>query len=187
VAFFVAIPFFLVLSLVVIIVLLTTKFIGSVTGLYKIDLGSDKHAAKPAPPSEEAYNDEIERLLETANKGDAQAQTELGAVYETGYGGVRNYEEALRWYRIAASQCDPYAQLKLGKMFQYGFGVKRDEVQAFMWCELAREFEHMIDAPEDHDLTDEINKVLKSLKRNMTDSQIEEARALVEQSFGKPS
>lgn len=184
-AFVIAVPIIFVLFLVVMIVLSTVELIGHVTGLYKIDLGSDKHAAKQAPPSEETYNDEIERLLEPANQGEMQAQTELGALFETGYGGVRNYEEALKWYRIAASQGDPYAMLKLGKMFQYGFGVKRDEVQAFMWCELALEFEYMIDAPEDHNLTEEINSVLKMLKRKMTDSEIEEARALVENSFKK--
>lgn len=122
--------------------------------------------------------------MEQANQDDTYAQVELGALYEAGFAHVRNYPEALRWYRSAAAQGDPNAQFKLGTMYEFGFGVKRDEVRALMWCELAREFQYIAQHHEDHRLTEQIDRVIARLKAKMTDLDVEKATAMVEESFG---
>src|SRR5258708_32003376 len=74
-----------------------------------------------------------ERLLESARKGDAEAQFELAKNYETGRIGLpKDLSEAEHWYRAAAVQGDPYAQASLGIMYNFGKGVGKDYVQAFM-------------------------------------------------------
>ena len=52
-----------------------------------------------------------ERLLESALKGDPDAQFELGKNYETGRIGLpKDIVQAEHWYRESAEQGDPYAQ-----------------------------------------------------------------------------
>jgi hypothetical protein len=79
-----------------------------------------------------------ERLLESAQKGDAEAQFELGKNYETGRIGLpKDFVQAEHWYRLAAEQGDPFAEASLGLLYQFGKGVKKDPVQALMWYEVA--------------------------------------------------
>ncbi|MGC2121501.1 MAG: hypothetical protein WA652_01460, partial [Xanthobacteraceae bacterium] len=37
-----------------------------------------------------------------ADQGDADAQSSIGNMYELGTGVLKNYAEALKWYRLAA-------------------------------------------------------------------------------------
>jgi hypothetical protein len=79
-----------------------------------------------------------ERLLESAQAGDADAQFELGKNYETGRIGLsKDLSRAQYWYRKAADQGDPFAEVSLGILFNFGKGVPRDYVQAYMWYERA--------------------------------------------------
>jgi TPR repeat protein len=79
-----------------------------------------------------------ERLLERAQKGDADAQYELGKNYETGRIGLpKDFTQAQHWYSEAAKQGDAYAEFALGVLFNFGKGVKRDYVQAYTWYERA--------------------------------------------------
>jgi TPR repeat protein len=48
-----------------------------------------------------------------ANKGDADAQTSLGFMYQNGQGTVKDIESALLWYEKAAKQKQPYALFNL--------------------------------------------------------------------------
>lgn len=79
-----------------------------------------------------------ERLLESALKGDAEAQFELAKNYETGRIGLpRDLAQAQHWYLEAANQGDPYAAASLAILFNFGKGVKRDYFQAYVWYERA--------------------------------------------------
>lgn len=79
-----------------------------------------------------------ERLLESAQKGDAEAQFELGKNYETGRIGLpKDLAQAEHWYRLAAVQGDPFAEASLGILYQFGKGLPKDSVQALMWYEVA--------------------------------------------------
>ena len=57
---------------------------------------------------------------ESAEQGDAKAQTLLGYCYHTGLGVDRDVKKAIEWYKKAAAQGDESALLKLRE-----FGIYR--------------------------------------------------------------
>jgi TPR repeat protein len=74
-----------------------------------------------------------------ANQGDADAQTNLGLMYDRGEGVPEDDKEAVRWYRMAAEQGDAYAQTNLGLMYDRGEGVPEDDKEAVRWFRKAAE------------------------------------------------
>ena len=72
-----------------------------------------------------------------AEQGVAQAQDNLGLMYENGKGVVQDYAEAVKWYRLAAEQGDAYAQSNLGVMYEIGQGVLQDNILSHMWYNIA--------------------------------------------------
>ena len=116
-----------------------------------------------------AITNAIAKLTKSAqplaeNKGDAQAQFNLGAIYETNEGvtaddiwaakrslsagqyrlaaeqGIfKDDTQAAKWYRLAADQGLGPAQYKLGLMYQRGKGVTKNDAQAAKWYRLAAE------------------------------------------------
>lgn len=77
--------------------------------------------------------EDILRLQERANAGDASAQNSLGCAYHNADGVTRDYTKAKEWYLKAAAQKDSHAQSNLGILFHYGLGVNKNEHQAFRW------------------------------------------------------
>jgi hypothetical protein len=111
-----------------------------------------------------------ERLLESAQKGDAEAQFELGKNYETGRIGLpKDLAQAERWYRESAVQGDPFAEASLGILYQFGKGLPRDPVLALMWYEIAIARAQSGDRPSIVELRDDVIS-------GMTSAQIAEAR-----------
>ncbi len=51
-----------------------------------------------------------------AEQGNADAQYNLGLMYENGWGVAQDYAEAVKWWRLAAEQGRADAQLGLGGM-----------------------------------------------------------------------
>jgi len=74
-----------------------------------------------------------------AEKGDPQAQSALGYMYEEGKGIRENFGQALIWYRKAAAQKEAQGQNNLGRMYEQGRGVSQDYVQAVAWFRKAAE------------------------------------------------
>jgi TPR repeat protein len=68
-----------------------------------------------------------------ADQGDAEAQFNLGTMYDYGRGVPQDYAEAVTWYRKAADQGDADAQNNLGKMYFNGHGVPQDYNAALKW------------------------------------------------------
>lgn len=75
------------------------------------------------------------RLL--AERGDAQAEFMLGAMYFFGKGVRRNDAIAAIWFAKAASKGDANAQLAFGSLHINGLGVPQDLVKAYMWLTIA--------------------------------------------------
>jgi TPR repeat protein len=46
---------------------------------------------------------------------------------------MRNYTEAMRWYRMAADQGNDLGQYNIGNLYANGLGVPRDLGQARQW------------------------------------------------------
>src|SRR5262249_14975160 len=65
-----------------------------------------------------------------AEKGNAVAQYNLGAMYFNGQGVVKNFTEAEKWWRAAAEHGNPDAQLGLGYMYYSGHGARQNYVTA---------------------------------------------------------
>lgn len=72
-----------------------------------------------------------------AQQGNAEAQANLGLMYQRGEGVPQDYAEAVSWYRKAAEQGFAQAQANLGGMYLLGEGVPQDFVSAHMWFNLA--------------------------------------------------
>ncbi len=85
------------------------------------------------------YATALKLLSPLAQKGLAQAQFNLGYMYDRGLGVARDYKEALRWYRLAADQGLAEAQFKLGIMYVQGLGVAQHYEEAAKWVRLAAE------------------------------------------------
>ena len=74
-----------------------------------------------------------------AEQGNADAQYNLGVIYDTGQGVPQNNKTAVKWYRLAAEQGGSFAQLNLGVMYANGQGVPQDYKTAVKWYRLAAE------------------------------------------------
>ena len=72
-----------------------------------------------------------------AQAGDAQAQYQVGYMYQIGQGVVPDPVTALQWYHKSADQNFANAQSQIGYLYQYGVGVPQDYVAALHWYGLA--------------------------------------------------
>ena len=75
----------------------------------------------------------LRQLQSAAQAGDADAQVDLGLMYDQGQGVPQNYAEALKWYRKAADQGDATAQYNVGVMYDHGQGVPQNHAEAAKW------------------------------------------------------
>lgn len=72
-------------------------------------------------------------IEQEAEKGDPEAQNEMGLAAHDDH----RYEEAFKWFQLAANQGLAKAQLSVGYAYHNGLGVKKDQVQAVHWYALA--------------------------------------------------
>ena len=81
----------------------------------------------------------IEELKKRAAAGDAEAQYNVGNAYKRGEVVEQNYEEAVKWWRLAAEHGVVDAQFNLGVCYYKGTGVEEDLEEAVKWWRLAAE------------------------------------------------
>jgi len=74
-----------------------------------------------------------------AEKGDANAQLQIGNIYKQAKGVPQDYKQAVYWYTKAAEQGDAKAQDNLASMYSKGEGVPRNHKQAVYWYTKAAE------------------------------------------------
>jgi putative methionine-R-sulfoxide reductase with GAF domain len=89
-------------------------------------------------PSASSPADELKRLRQLAEEGDATAQFGVGARYATGDGVAQDYTAAARWFSLAAEQGHVVAQATLGAYYWAGRGVPADLHKAYFWSVLAQ-------------------------------------------------
>jgi TPR repeat protein len=75
----------------------------------------------------------IRAWLPLAEAGSAEAQNNLGHMYEEGMGVSQNYQTAMDWYRRAAEQDLPQAQHNVGLLYYNGYGVQANTREAVRW------------------------------------------------------
>lgn len=71
-----------------------------------------------------------ERFSVTARSGDVEACAALGYMYSRAIHFKRDYEEAFKWYSLAAEAKHPTATYELGVLFLEGHGAPRNESKA---------------------------------------------------------
>ena len=77
---------------------------------------------------------------EMAEKGGADAQYDLGAIYMYGEGVEQDAKEAVKWYRKAAEQGLADAQYDLGMCYMEGKGTEKNPPEAMKWlCKAAEQ------------------------------------------------
>lgn len=91
-------------------------------------------AEQPTQQNKQAV---IERVRPLAKQGNANAQYNLGVIYNRGYGVPRNYDKARKWYKKAASQGYAKAAHNLGVLYQKGHGVPVNHERAAYWFKKA--------------------------------------------------
>ena len=122
-------------TLIIIPVLLFSLFWGASS--YSADFNKGLTAAQSGD-----FATALKEWKPLAGQGDADAQTNLGLMYQNGWGVPQDDKEAVYWYKLAAEQGDAKAQYNLGVMYDVGEGVPQDDKEAVRWYTLAAEQEH---------------------------------------------
>lgn len=76
------------------------------------------------------YRTALAVWLDSAEKGDPEAQTYVGEIFEKGLGQEVDYVSAAKWYERAAQQGYKRAQINLGYFYENGLGVTQDSAKA---------------------------------------------------------
>jgi TPR repeat protein len=85
------------------------------------------------------YGEAVEWNRKAAEQGYANAENNLGRLYDLGHGVLQDYAEAARWYRKAVEHGSAIAERNLGYLHYYGRGVPQDYAEAVPWFRRAAE------------------------------------------------
>ena len=66
------------------------------------------------------YTTALSEWTPHSEQGNADAQNNLGEIYQTGLGAAKDYKTAVEWYKFAAAQGNTPAQNNLGNMYKEG-------------------------------------------------------------------
>jgi formylglycine-generating enzyme len=70
---------------------------------------------------------------QAADQGSATATTNIGLLYEHGYGVAQDYGQAMQWYRKAADTGNAFAMVQIGGLYEKGLGIPKDRSEAISW------------------------------------------------------
>jgi uncharacterized protein len=79
------------------------------------------------------YATAIKEWRSSAEEGHYKAQYQLGDMYYSGEGVLKNKERSFEWYKKSADQSYALAQFNLGLMYDSGEGVLKDNKEAVKW------------------------------------------------------
>ena len=100
---------------------------------------TEKHGSLVGRGLAAVQNRKQSGLPRNNDAGTADEQYRIGLKYYSGDGVSQNYEEAVKWYRLAADQGNPKAKRHLGYLYCRGVGVPQDYEKAGKWFLLAIE------------------------------------------------
>jgi len=145
--------------------------------------GCSNQAVNQAPTGNQANQSssdsaKISELKTKAEKGDAEAQYELGICYQAGTGVPKDEKEGVRWFKLAADQGHAKAQFCLCNSYDFGVGTEVNYEEAYMWGLLAK----MNSAHEGVML----EPLMKTLDKKLTQEQKDTAQKKATELFNKP-
>jgi TPR repeat protein len=79
------------------------------------------------------YKTALSVWMTEAESGDAEAQANVGEIFERGLGGSPNYTAALFWYKKSAEQGNKKSQFNIGTLYEQGLGVEKSMTVALNW------------------------------------------------------
>ena len=85
--------------------------------------GSVELAQGNAAYARQKMTQAMEWYQKAAAQGNADADIQIGNLYQQGIGVQQSYAWAMQWYEKAADQGNADAEFRLGYMYQNGFGV----------------------------------------------------------------
>ena len=115
------------------------------SGVLKYDAQADKWLRKPVDVNSNSLDqialaaEAVKWFHKAADRGNADAENNLGTCYANGLGVPKDEAEAAKWYRKAAEQDDGDAQYWLGGAYEAGRGVETNIVEAAKWYYKAAE------------------------------------------------
>jgi len=93
--------------------------------------------SRPSAIDHDAQANSLGGLRKLADRGDADAQWQMGARYHNGEGVPRDDAQAMQWFLRAAEQGHVIAQATLGAYYWAGRGVPQDLSKAYFWSYIA--------------------------------------------------
>ncbi len=90
-------------------------------------------------PKLSAEQTTFEQMLSEAERGDAQAQFQIGELYDAGKGVRRDISQAFKWWLESANQGYGPAEHNVGVAYVAGLGVTRNREEAVKWLRRAAE------------------------------------------------
>ena len=90
-----------------------------------------------------SVSDDMRKLWQRADAGDAKSQYAMGLRYTNGLGVSQHYGEAVNWFRMAASQGHSEAGYMLDMANYAGRGVPRNHAVAVTWLQKAADQGHI--------------------------------------------
>jgi len=102
-------------------------------------LADEKLTIKNTESSEvsKKYEGIPQKLLDSANNGNAEMQFNIGLMFQRGRGVRQDHGEAIKWYEKAATQGLVPAQVNLGSMYYDGKGMEINKILAAKWLKKA--------------------------------------------------
>lgn len=85
----------------------------------------------------QSYSESLKWNRMAAAKGDPEAQSDMGWMYQSGLGVPKNYATAMSWYLKAAAKDNSTAQDSIGKLYEQGLGVPRNIDEAKKWYQMS--------------------------------------------------
>lgn len=111
--------------------------------------------------SQEAQD--IETMRQSAEKGDLEAQNNLGYSYQKGEGVERDMTQAIFWYKKAAEGGYAKSQSNMANCYLAGRGVPKDTAEAIKWLQKAAKQDY---AKAQYNLGTLYDKGTSTLKRD---------------------
>ena len=92
--------------------------------------------------NKEKQGHNLQDLKRKAEKGDAQSQYDLGAIYHEGVEVIQDLKQAVYWYKKACDQGHSEALFRLGMLTGSGQGVTEDYAESKRLLTLAADQGH---------------------------------------------
>lgn len=89
------------------------------------------------------WQEKFKQALPKAEAGDAEAQFDVGNMYEKGNGVAKDEANAFEWYVKAAKQNHDKAAFEVGFAYLRGVGVSQDYDKAMKWLSNAAEYNNV--------------------------------------------